>query len=205
MIINTKLDHNISEILERPITEERKKVLDHLITYVFQTLKSGIKVNLNFICTHNSRRSQFSQVWGQVAAHFYGLDISCFSGGVEVTEFNPRAIKALKNQGFEISFQEGENPVYQLFYSKNQEPVLAFSKLYSDRKNPKENFAAVMTCDHADQNCPFIPGADARISVQFEDPKKFDGTPMESEMYLDRSFQIASELFYVFRKVKELI
>ena len=203
MFISQKLEQSISEILELPIAEDRKAILEELIHYVTKTLDTGKKVNLNFICTHNSRRSQFSQVWAQVAAFYYGLEIACFSGGVEVTAFNPRAILALKNQGFKIDFEQDENPVYQLYFSKSENPITAFSKLYSDPANPNENFAAVMTCDHADQNCPFIPGAEARISLQFEDPKKYDDTPLESEMYSARSLQIASELFYAFRKVKE--
>jgi arsenate reductase (thioredoxin) len=203
MFISQKLEHSISDILELPIAEDRKAILEDLIHYVTKTLDAGKKVNLNFICTHNSRRSQFSQVWAQVAAFYYGLEIACFSGGVEVTAFNPRAILALKNQGFKIDFEQDENPVYQLYFSKSENPIIAFSKLYTDPANPNENFAAVMTCDHADQNCPFIPGAEARISLQFEDPKKYDDTPLESEMYSARSLQIASELFYAFRKVKE--
>ena len=31
-----------------------------------------------------------------------------------------------------------------------------------------------MVCDHADQNCPFIPGATARIPLRYKDPKEFD-------------------------------
>ena len=203
MFISQKLEQSISEILELPIAEDRKATLEELIHYVKKTLDAGKKVNLNFICTHNSRRSQFSQVWAQVAAFYYGLEIACFSGGVEVTAFNPRAIFALKNQGFKIDFEQDENPVYKLYFSKSENPIIAFSKLYSDPANPNENFAAVMTCDHADQNCPFIPGSEARISLQFEDPKKYDDTPLESEMYSARSLQIASELFYAFKRVKE--
>ena len=40
------------------------------------------KVNLVFICTHNSRRSQLAQVWSYVASKYYKLDnIMTFSGG----------------------------------------------------------------------------------------------------------------------------
>ncbi|MBB6325536.1 arsenate reductase [Algoriphagus iocasae] len=203
MFISQKLEQSISDILELPIAKDRKAILEELIHYVTKTLDAGKKVNLNFICTHNSRRSQISQVWAHVAAFYYGLEIACFSGGVEVTAFNPRAILALKNQGFKIDFEQDENPVYKLYFSKSENPITAFSKLYSDPANPNEGFAAVMTCDHADQNCPFIPGAEARISLQFEDPKKYDDTPLESEMYSARSLQIASELFYAFKRVKE--
>jgi len=58
-----------------------------------------------------------------------------------------------------------------------------------------------MTCDHADENCPFIPGTEQRIPVRYEDPKAFDNTPLEAEKYDERSVQIATEMFYVFSKI----
>ena len=67
-----------------------------------------------------------------------------------------------------------------------------------------DQFAAIMTCSHADENCPFIPGTEKRIPVRYEDPKSFDDTREESVMYDQRSMQIASEMFYVFSKVREI-
>jgi arsenate reductase (thioredoxin) len=59
-----------------------------------------------------------------------------------------------------------------------------------------------MTCAHADENCPFIPSSDRRIAVRYEDPKAFDDSPLEEAKYDERSLQIASEMFYVFRQIK---
>ena len=78
-----------------------------------------------------------------------------------------------------------------------------FSKLYDDPVNKIETFAAIMTCAHADQNCPFIQGVEKRISIQYKDPKGFDDTPQEIKKYDERSLQIASEFFYVFNKVTD--
>ena len=58
-----------------------------------------------------------------------------------------------------------------------------------------------MTCDHADENCPFIQGTEQRISVNYIDPKEFDGTEQEAAKYDERSSQIASEMFYIFFKI----
>jgi arsenate reductase len=58
-----------------------------------------------------------------------------------------------------------------------------------------------MTCTHADENCPFIPGA-TRISLPYEDPKAFDGTPEEEAIYAERCRQIARELLFAFSQVK---
>lgn len=187
-----------------PISEERKAVLQVLIDYVQKKVDQNDEINLNFICTHNSRRSQFSQIWGKVAAAYQGIDMNSYSGGVEVTAFNERAVASIKRFGFKVS-KEGEgNPKYFVFYSNDEDPIVTFSKVYDDAANAPSGFAAVMTCSHADENCPFIPGAEARIPVRYEDPKAFDDTDQESEKYDERSLQIASEMFYVFSNIKKL-
>jgi arsenate reductase len=45
---------------------------------------------------------------------------------------------------------------------------------------------------------PFIPGADKRISLPYEDPKSYDNTADEGKMYDERSIQIATEMKYIF-------
>ncbi|MEL6276628.1 MAG: protein-tyrosine-phosphatase, partial [Bacteroidota bacterium] len=67
--------------------------------------------------------------------------------------------------------------------------------------NPQEQFAAVMTCDHADQNCPFVPGAERRFSLTYEDPKVADNTPSEKATYDERLRQIGRELLLAFSLV----
>ena len=59
-----------------------------------------------------------------------------------------------------------------------------------------------MTCSQADGGCPFIAGAEKRIPITYEDPKAFDDSPLEEAKYDERSLQIASEMFYVFRQIK---
>ncbi len=185
------------------ISNERKQTLQPLIDYI-QTKVSGNKnTNLNFICTHNSRRSHLSQVWAQAAAHFYNLkNVYCYSGGTEATALFPMAAKTLKRAGFDIqTITEGKNPVYAIKYDENEHPIIGFSKTFDDSFNPKSEFAAIMTCSHADTNCPFIPGAEKRIPIKYDDPKAFDNTPQQAEKYEERSNQIAAEMLYVFSKI----
>ena len=80
---------------------------------------------------------------------------------------------------------------------------MAFSKVYNDPINATKDFAAVMTCDHADENCPVISGAERRLPLRFEDPKAFDDSSQEEQIYTERSRQIAAEFFYLFKKVSE--
>lgn len=197
-----EIDNSIHSILQIGIPNNRKSTLTPLIQYIHQKLISKEPINLNFICTHNSRRSQFSQVWAYTAAHYYGIHANCFSGGVEVTAFNPRAVESLNRSGFKIEHEKSENPKYKVYISDDIEPLVAFSKLFDDPVNSAQKFAAVMTCSHADENCPFIPGTEKRIAVNYDDPKEFDNTPLEAEKYDERSHQIAGEMFYVFANLK---
>jgi len=193
-----KLNSTIEQVLKIPIPDNRKVILDKFKDYIQNKLEIGETPRLNFICTHNSRRSQFSQIWAQTAAAFFAIDVDCFSGGVELTAFNERAVASILRCGFKVE-KEGEiNPKYSVYYDTKSKPIVAFSKLFDDTPSP---FAAVMTCAQADENCPFIPAAECRIPVRYEDPKAFDDTAQEAEKYDERSIQIASEMFYVFRNL----
>ena len=184
------------------LSEERKTVLTELINYIQQQRNAGKEVHLNFICTHNSRRSQFSQIWAQTAAYYYGINAQCYSGGVEVTAFNERAVESIKRSGFKVEKSGEGNPKYAVYFANDASPLLAYSKIYDDTANAKIGFAAIMTCAHADDNCPYIPGADKRIPIRYNDPKAFDDTPLEALKYDERSKEIANELFYTFSLIK---
>jgi len=191
------------------IPEERKTRLDDITNYISEKIGQEKQVNILFICTHNSRRSHMSQLWAQVAALFYEIPrIHCYSGGTEATAFNPRAVKAMRKAGFQIESDAigsdaiGPNPVYRVLYTEGTEPIAAFSKKFSDPVNPKGDFLAVMTCSGADEACPVIPGAEARFSIPYEDPKVADNTPEEALRYDERCQQIATEMVYLFAQVK---
>ena len=185
------------------ISQERKAILQSLIDFVQQKVNDKQEININFICTHNSRRSHLSQVWAQVAsAHFNILNVHCYSGGSEETELFPKVVETLTNQGLRIfKIADSNNPVYAIKYSDNILPVIGFSKKYGSAFNPVSSFVAIMTCSQADGGCPFIAGAEKRIPITFEDPKISDNTPEQTQVYTERSLQIASEMFYVFSKI----
>lgn len=183
------------------ITDERKEQLDPLLKYLRRKKENQETIHLNFVCTHNSRRSQLSQVWGQTAADYFKVNCIAYSSGVEVTAFNERAVKALEKVGFKIVRGNGENPIYELDNGIGINPSKCFSKLINHDDNPKEKFAAVMTCSHADENCPVIFGMEERIALNYEDPGKFDGTAMEEAKYEERSEQIAREMYYLFKNL----
>jgi len=187
----------INQIDNSSISDHRKDLLKPLHDYLALKIEQKKAINLNFICTHNSRRSQLSQVWAKVIADFYGININTFSGGIEITACNKRTIASLAGMGFKINDPRGENPHYELIYHIKKPIISLFSKMHNDPLNPKGNFAAVMTCTHADNNCPFIAGAEKRISLPYEDPKAFDDTNIESKMYDQLSIRICTEMKFI--------
>jgi arsenate reductase (thioredoxin) len=204
-ILFTEIEKAASSLKFNDITQERKNTLQPLIDYIQMKVVNLEDIHLNFICTHNSRRSHLSQIWAQTAAHYYGIkNVFCYSGGTEATALFPKIAEVLEKTGFKIQkLSEEKNPVYAIKFAENTLPVIGFSKTYDDGFNPKNNFAAIMTCSGADEGCPFIAGAEKRIPITFEDPKTFDNTPQQTEKYQERSLQIAGELFYVFSQIKK--
>lgn len=198
-----KLSKTIEKIDEITISDERKEILQLLIDYIQNKIKSNQEIRLNFICTHNSRRSHLSQIWAQTMAfHFKIKNIFCYSGGTEATAMFPKVSETLENQGFQIQkLSEEKNPVCAVKFAENQHPIICFSKKYFDDFNPKSNFGAIMTCNNADEGCPMVFGAEARFPIKYDDPKAFDGTELMNEKYLERSLQIASEMYYVFSQI----
>ncbi|TLP80198.1 low molecular weight phosphatase family protein [Maribacter sp. ACAM166] len=198
-----EIEKLIKELNPQTISDERKAVLQPLTDFIQKKVSAQQEIRINFICTHNSRRSHLSQVWAQTMANYFTIkNVFCYSGGTEATALFPMVSETLQNLGFKVkTISEGTNPIYTIKYSKNEHPIIGFSKKLDDDFNPKLEFAAIMTCSQADRGCPFIAGAEKRIPIPFEDPKVFDNTPQQAEKYTERSLQIATELFYVFSQV----
>lgn len=188
------------------IPEDRRKVLDQVASYVAERVGSGEPARLTFICTRNSRRSQMAQIWAQAAAQFFGVPgVSAFSGGTEVTAFDPRAVSAMVRAGFRIERSSNDdnedNPVYLVHAGNELPPVRAFSKAYLDSSNPGHGFCAVLTCSSADRDCPVITSADERVLIPYEDPKSYDGTDQETARYDATSREICREMGWLFARV----
>lgn len=198
------LSKTIQSIALLSVPDERKEVLNPLVEYIQKKVSAHEEIRLNFICTHNSRRSHLSQIWAKTMAFHCNIkNVFCYSGGTEATAMFPKVAETLALQGFEIQkLSETANPVYAVKFDANQHPIICFSKTYFDEFNPKTNFGAIMTCNNADEGCPMVFGAEARFPIKYDDPKAFDGTEVMSEKYAERSLQIASEMYYVFSQIK---
>ncbi len=186
------------------LNEERKTILQPLVDFIQETSTKKEAIRLNFICTHNSRRSHLGQIWAQTMADYFKVsNVATYSGGTEATALFPKVAETLQNIGFNIeAISETNNPIYAIKTSENNLPIIGFSKTFDANFNPKSDFVAIMTCNSADKGCPFIPGASLRIPVTYDDPKAFDNSPLQNEKYLERCTQIATELKYVFSLIK---
>ncbi len=106
------------------------------------------KINVLFLCTGNSCRSQMAEGWARALK---GDRIDAFSAGIETHGLNPYAVKVMAEVGVDISQQS--------------------SKLVDELLDIK--FAAVVTvCGHAQENCPWFPGGGKVIHVGFDDPPR---------------------------------
>jgi arsenate reductase len=186
--------------------DDRKVLLLKIAEAIAFEYSKNDLVNLNFICTHNSRRSQLGQVWSFFAAHYFNLNINAFSGGTEVTAFHRNTVKTLQKVGFSFNLEDfsHQNPKYSISFDDTKTSILGFSKLYNNPINT-EPFMAITTCNNADTNCPFIPTASHRFHTPFVDPKSSDGLENQDETYLKTNKQIAGEVFFIFSSVKKIL
>lgn len=186
------------------IHADRQDFLAAAASEIAAGLKEHNSIALNFICTHNSRRSHLSQLWAAIACRAFGLDgIACVSGGTEATACNERIVRSLRRAGLSVVAEEpaSQNPRYLVQYAERNVPIELYSKKYDDPANPAANFFAMMCCSDADDKCPVVHGAIGRIALHFVDPKVSDDTDKEAATYDHRRDQIAAEMFYLIGEV----
>ncbi len=184
------------------ISTSRKYELEQVGHYICRKNSEGQLVKLIVICTHNSRRSHFGQIWLSVAAKYYGVNIESYSGGIQATAFHPNAVRAIRRCGFDVtSDNDLTNPVYSVSYSNKEEPLGCYSKKFYHSNNPSDAFGAILVCNDAAEACPFVSGAETRFVLPYNDPKAFDGTALEDRMYDERCREIGIEMFYIMQSI----
>ena len=190
----------VDMIFEMKVSNKRAVVLNEIVNYINKKRSENKISKLNFICTHNSRRSQFCQFWATFFSNYYNIRCEAYSGGTVETEVYKSVVNNIRDYGFNISFKECNNPIYSIKF-KNLNLGNYFSKFYYDFENPKNEFAAIMTCSDAENNCPFVEGSEIKFSLPYEDPKKYDTSKTEKNNYKNTSEKIASEMNYLFYKL----
>ncbi|MEZ5541111.1 MAG: arsenate reductase (thioredoxin) [Pseudomonadota bacterium] len=112
-------------------------------------------MNILFLCTGNSCRSQMAEGW---ARHFGGDRHTIQSAGIEAHGKNPRAIEVMREAGIDISAQEST-------------VVTAAMLAAAD--------ILVTVCGHADEHCPAVPAGVRRIHWPLNDPARASGSDAE--------------------------
>lgn len=104
-------------------------------------------MNILFLCTGNSCRSQMAEGW---CCHLKGEKFNCYSAGTRKSHLNPYAVQVMREVGVDISNQ----------YSKETSEL------------PDMQFDYVFTvCSDANENCPYFPGGKI-VHVGFDDPPR---------------------------------
>ena len=77
MLIDLK---TIDTILKMEVLDNRAFVLNEIANYTYKKISENKVPKLNFICTHNSRRSQFCQFWATFFLNIIMLSVKFFLG-----------------------------------------------------------------------------------------------------------------------------
>ncbi len=118
-----------------------------------------------FLCVHNSARSQMAEGLLRAMA---GEKVQVHSAGSAPTSVNPFAVRALRDEGIDISQQRSKS-------------VAEFVH---------EPFDYVITLC-AEEECPFFPGTAIRLHWALPDPAAVEGS---SEEKMDAFRQTVTEL-----------
>ena len=112
-------------------------------------------MNILFLCTGNSCRSQMAEGWAKQLAP---ADWNIESAGIETHGKNPRAIAVMAEAGVDISGQES---------TKVTDDMLEHADL------------VVTVCGHADEHCPVLPASTRKEHWPLNDPAKATGSEEE--------------------------
>lgn len=186
-----------SMIAGYPLPINREEDLRLIARALLQQIGKNGHADLMFVCTHNSRRSQFAQAWCHTLSSELGLPIKAWSGGTEITACNERTIQALQRVGFNMTkIGLSKNPHYKMWRNKEL-PCELYSKRFTDSPKPQNGFIAIMNCATADESCPFVEGANHRFSLPYHDPGKWDDSTYEQHAYDACCTVIRQELEYL--------
>lgn len=117
--------------------------------------KGDKMINILVLCTGNSCRSQMAEGW---LRHFAIKKANVYSAGIETHGVNPKAIFFMKEAGIDISNHTSNH-------------VNEYMHIHFD--------FIITVCDHAKENCPYIPSKAKRLHYNFFDPSKVVGTEEE--------------------------
>ncbi len=127
-------------------------------------------MNILFLCTGNSCRSQMAEGW---ARHLKQSEFTAYSAGIERHGMNPYAVRVMEEAGVDMSGH--------------------VSKTLDDL--PGLHFNVIVTlCGHAQETCPFFPGQAKRIHQGFDDPPRLCVNMTDEEEILQVYRRVRDEI-----------
>jgi arsenate reductase (thioredoxin) len=128
----------------------------YLTTTTYLGYKIMDKSNVLFVCTENSARSQIAEAFLRwYAGDYYNV----YSAGLEPTSIHPLTIQVMEE--LEINMSDHVSKGFQSLVGKM-------------------DFAYLITvCDKAGQQCPYFPGMGTRLSWEFDDPARVEGSEQQ--------------------------
>ncbi len=137
------------------------------------------KLNLLFLCTGNSCRSQMAEGW---VRHLWPDRYEAWSAGVVRHGVNPLAIKVMAEAGVDISGQDSK--------AMEDLPIMDFDYI-------------ITLCDHARENCPWFPGR--TIHQGFADPPRLAAGAASEEEALVHYRRVRDEIRAWVEKLPQML
>lgn len=128
------------------------------------------KLNVLFLCTGNSCRSQMAEGW---ARSLKSELIEPYSAGIEKHGLNPHAVQVMSESGVDVSQHT--------------------SKTLADLQNVRFDYV-VTVCGHAHETCPIFPGDAEVVHVGFDDPPKLAAREAEPAKALEHYRRVRDEI-----------
>jgi len=108
-----------------------------------------------FLCVHNSARSQMAEAFLKL---FAGVGVEVKSAGLEPGKLNPYVVRALREEGIDIS-SHGTQSVFDLH-----------------RAGETFDYVVTVCSPEAAERCPVFPGGAVKLHWPFADPSTFTGS-----------------------------
>ena len=128
------------------------------------------KLNVLFLCTGNSCRSQMAEGWCRALK---GDAIQAYSAGIETHGLNANAVQVMAEAGVDISGH--------------------WSKHVDELKNIRFDYV-ITVCGHANEHCPIFPGKTKVVHVGFDDPPKLVEEAKSEQEALDCYRRVRDEI-----------
>lgn len=186
-----------SKISDTPIQEVHLTEIERIVDALSNTEK---QLNINFVCVHNSRRSQMAQLWSWLLSNYYNLEIESYSSGSEATALYPTIAKLAQEIGIKYTCTEGKNPIYSFSSLYLTEKLECFSKKYDHISLPEQSII-ITVCADDDSSCPIIPNAIATFHLPFKDPKYADNSNVEYPVYQKTFYEIGAVINKIYSRL----